>query len=98
MLRLVILNPRLIVAGELRLAEGATHEPFQLVDILQTILQVIEVVHVLQELLGVGVTADLHLLHHVDVGVLVFAHLQLYYYHAPSPTHHTRIHTACPQR
>lgn len=74
MLGLVVQNLRIIIALDLRLPEGATHEAFKLFDILKTVLEIVEIVDVLEQLFGVRVAAYLHLLHHVDVGVLVLAH------------------------
>lgn len=92
-LRLVILHPRFIASLDLGLAEGAPHQSLELLDVFEAVLEVIEVVHVLHELLGVGVAAYLHLLHHVDVRVLLLAHSVIYY---PIHTHH-RTHSTAKQ-
>jgi hypothetical protein len=48
-------------------------------------------VHVLHELLSVRVAAYLHLLHHVDVRLLLLAHSVIYYAIHPSPyAHHSQ--------
>lgn len=78
MLGLVVQNLRIIITLYLRLSESATHQALELFDILKTVLEIIEIVNVLEQLLGVRVTAYLHLLNHVNVGVLVLAHLCSY--------------------
>lgn len=75
MLGLVVQNLRIIIAFNLRLSESATHQTLKLFDILKTVLKIIEIMNVLEQLFGVRVTAYLHLLDHVNVGVLVLAHL-----------------------
>jgi len=87
--RLVVLHPRLVASLDLGLAEGAPHQSFELLDVLEAVLEVIEVVHVLHELLSVRVAAYLHLLHHVDVRLLLLAHSVIYYAIHPSPMHTT---------
>lgn len=74
MLGLVVQNLRIIIALDLRLPECASHQALKLLDILKTVLEIVEIVDVFQQLFGVGVAAYLHLLDYVDVGVFVFAH------------------------
>lgn len=74
MLGLEVLGLFVVLGGQLGALEGAAHETFQFLDVIETVLQILQFVDVLQQLLGVGVAADFDLLDHVDVGVLVLAH------------------------
>lgn len=73
-LGLEVLGLFIVLGGHLRALEGATHKTFQFLDVIKTILQILQLVDVLEQLLSVGVAADFDLLDHVDVGVLVLAH------------------------
>jgi hypothetical protein len=53
MLGLIILNLRIVVTPDLRLPQGAPHQALELVNVLQTILQVIEIVDILEKFLGI---------------------------------------------
>ena len=53
MLGLVVQNLRIIIALDLRLPEGAAHQALKLFDILKTVLEIVEIVDVLEQLFGV---------------------------------------------